>query len=116
MKDIFRLKIVAKRQVTIPQVLMERLHLEEGDELELEINDHDEVALRPMKVVPVQLFSREMLAKLKNRAQKMADGIVSPPPRKVRQAAPRAPKASRANAEQLEQQAQAGGETTTRAY
>lgn len=74
MPDFFRLKVVSKRQVTLPQLLLERLHIAEGDELEVEVEDGEILAVRPMKLVPANLFSPGMLRKLEERSRDMDAG------------------------------------------
>jgi AbrB family looped-hinge helix DNA binding protein len=72
--DFFRLKIVSKRQVTIPHLMLEKLHLREGDELEVEIDDGVIVAVKPLKLVPTDFFSDHMLHKLEERSRSMDAG------------------------------------------
>jgi bifunctional DNA-binding transcriptional regulator/antitoxin component of YhaV-PrlF toxin-antitoxin module len=67
MSDIYRLKIVSKRQVTIPQMLLNSLQLREGDELEIEVEGTRVLSLRPLKLVPVDFFSQDALTKLEQR-------------------------------------------------
>src|SRR5271166_1071080 len=74
MSDIFRLKIVSKRQVTLPQLMLEALHLREGDELEVEVDDGEVVAIRPLKLVPTTFFTKRMLKLLKDRSTRMDAG------------------------------------------
>jgi antitoxin component of MazEF toxin-antitoxin module len=74
MPDVFRLKIVSKRQVTIPLLMLEQLHLQEGDELEVEIENGAVVGLRPLKLVPTNFFSDDMLRKLEQRSRSMDAG------------------------------------------
>ncbi len=74
MRDFFRLKLVSKRQVTIPQLMLEKLHLQEGDELEFEIENGSIVAVRPMKLVPTDFFNESMLRKLQERSRSMDAG------------------------------------------
>jgi len=74
MHDFFRLKVVSKRQVTLPQLLLEKLHLEEGDELEVEVADGTIVAVRPLKLVPTDFFSDRLLQKLEERSRSMEAG------------------------------------------
>jgi AbrB family looped-hinge helix DNA binding protein len=74
MADFFRVKIVSKRQVTLPQLLLERLHLAEGDELEFEVDEGEIVRVRPLKLVPTNYFSPELLARLNARAEGIDSG------------------------------------------
>ena len=74
MSEIFRLKIVSKRQVTLPQLMLEALHLREGDELEVQVEDGEVVAVRPLKLVPATFFTKRMLKVLENRSKSMEAG------------------------------------------
>ena len=80
MHDFFRLKIVSKRQVTLPQLLLEKLHLREGDELELEVEDGSIVAVRALKLVPTDFFSDKILQQLEVRSKSMDAGEKSSKP------------------------------------
>lgn len=71
MIDFVRVKIGGKRQVTLPQLLLERLGLHEGDELEFEIQDGVIVAVRPLALIPTQFFTPEKLALLRERAARI---------------------------------------------
>ena len=70
----FRLKIVSKRQVTIPQRMLNLLHLSEGDELQIEVDDSRILNVRTLKAIPTDLFSSEVLAKLSEREAEIRDG------------------------------------------
>lgn len=74
MRDFYRLKIVSKRQITLPQMLLEKLHLREGDELEVEVEDGNIVAVRPLKLVPVDFFNDTILHQLEERSKSMDAG------------------------------------------
>ncbi len=71
----FRVKIGAKRQITIPQLLMDRLLLKEGDELEFQIEGGKIQAVRPLKLVPLEYFDSQTLAELNERAAQIDQGI-----------------------------------------
>ena len=71
MSDFFRLKIGAKRQVTLPQLLLERLLLSEGDELEFQVSGGKIEAVRTLKLVPLDYFDEATLSDLKARAAQM---------------------------------------------
>lgn len=77
MRDIFRLKIVSKRQVTLPQLLLEALRLREGDELEIEVENGEVISVRPLKLVPATFFTRDMLRLLESRSESMDAGIIA---------------------------------------
>lgn len=74
MSDFYRLKIVSKRQVTLPLLMLEALHLQEGDELEVEVENGEVVAVRPLKLVPATLFTKQMLKVLEARSKSMDAG------------------------------------------
>jgi len=66
---IFRMKIVAKRQVTIPTELLKSLRIREGDYLEVQAEDGKKVLkLRGLTLAPTSYFSKDVLRKLHNRA------------------------------------------------
>jgi AbrB family looped-hinge helix DNA binding protein len=67
MKELFRLKIASKRQVTIPQRLLNLLHLVEGDEIHIETEDGRIEKAEPCKVVPTGLFTSDVLEQLAAR-------------------------------------------------
>ena len=75
MADYFRVKIVSKRQVTLPQLMLRDLHLEEGDELEFEVESGKIRAVRALKVVPAEYFPPDVLEMIRQRRQEMAAGI-----------------------------------------
>lgn len=79
MREFFRLKIVSKRQVTLPQLMLKMLHLDEGDEIEIEIEDGKIVAGNALKLVPTDFFTAPMLHKLSERSRAMdASGAATP--------------------------------------
>jgi bifunctional DNA-binding transcriptional regulator/antitoxin component of YhaV-PrlF toxin-antitoxin module len=80
MHDFFRLKIVSKRQLTIPQLMLEKLHMSAGDEFEVEVDGATIVAVRPLKLVPTDFFNDSMLRKLEERSKSMDAGIVAARP------------------------------------
>jgi len=67
MKELFRLKIASKRQVTVPQRLLNLLHLVEGDEIHIETEDGRIDKVEPCKVVPTSLFTSDVLEQLAAR-------------------------------------------------
>ncbi|HEY4677562.1 MAG TPA: hypothetical protein VIJ01_10390 [Candidatus Angelobacter sp.] len=52
----------------MPQLLLDRLLLKEGDELEFEVADAKIHAVRALKLVPVEYFDAKTLEVLKQRA------------------------------------------------
>lgn len=71
MKELFRLKIASKRQVTIPQRLLNLLNLTEGDEIRIEVEDGSIGHVEPCKVVPTKLFTRDVLDQLAAREREI---------------------------------------------
>jgi len=52
MPDLFRLKIVSKRQITVPQRLMDLLGLKQGDEIQLKVANGKIVQVAPVRITP----------------------------------------------------------------
>ncbi len=52
MSDLFRLKIVGKRQVTIPQRLMDLLGVKQGDEIHLKVANGKVLQTYPVRITP----------------------------------------------------------------
>jgi bifunctional DNA-binding transcriptional regulator/antitoxin component of YhaV-PrlF toxin-antitoxin module len=73
-KELFRLRIASKRQITVPQRLMNVLGLSEGDELQIELKGNQITEIRPCKVVPTDLFSPEIVAALEAREREIQSG------------------------------------------
>jgi bifunctional DNA-binding transcriptional regulator/antitoxin component of YhaV-PrlF toxin-antitoxin module len=73
MSEKFRLKVAARRQVTIPGRLLELLQLGEGDILEIEVEGN---AIRgtALKLVPATLFTPDIVEVLKRREVEMGTG------------------------------------------
>jgi bifunctional DNA-binding transcriptional regulator/antitoxin component of YhaV-PrlF toxin-antitoxin module len=71
MTDFFRVRIGAKRQVTLPQLFLDRALLKEGDELEFEVNEGKIFSVRALKLVPLDYFDAETLSVLKQRVAQL---------------------------------------------
>ena len=71
MDELFRLKIVGKRQITLPQRMLAVLGLDEGDELQVEVHNGQIKSVRPYKLVPKDLFTPDMLQKLDEREREL---------------------------------------------
>ena len=69
----FTLKIGPKRQITLPPDFMSELNLETGDAIEVDVKDNSIKAVRAVTPVPINLFTREMLAKLRKRELESED-------------------------------------------
>ncbi len=74
MRELFRLRIAAKRQMTAPQRLMEALSLSEGDEIQLEVADGQIVAVHPCKAVRTALLSSDLLSEIRRQEHRLAQG------------------------------------------
>ncbi|HKV77595.1 MAG TPA: AbrB/MazE/SpoVT family DNA-binding domain-containing protein [Candidatus Sulfotelmatobacter sp.] len=73
MPERFRLKVAARRQVTLPAKVLRLLNLAEGDVLEITITGNSFVG-RGLKLVPAELFTAGRLEELQKREQQMAEG------------------------------------------
>jgi bifunctional DNA-binding transcriptional regulator/antitoxin component of YhaV-PrlF toxin-antitoxin module len=67
----FTLRVASKRQATIPVRLLELLHIDEGDVLELTAKDGQIISGKGLKLVPASLFTVEMLEELKRREKSL---------------------------------------------
>jgi AbrB family looped-hinge helix DNA binding protein len=74
MPDFFRVKIAAKRQVTLPQMMLQQLGLEEGDELEFTVADGAIRAVRPYRTVPLDYFPPNVLRMIAQRSKELEKG------------------------------------------
>jgi bifunctional DNA-binding transcriptional regulator/antitoxin component of YhaV-PrlF toxin-antitoxin module len=73
MPDTFRLKVAARRQVTLPPRALELLRLDEGDVLEISIEGSSFTG-RGLKLVPTNLFTPELLDQLHKREREIEEG------------------------------------------
>jgi AbrB family looped-hinge helix DNA binding protein len=73
MPEIFRLKVAARRQVTLPAKVLRLLNLAEGDVLEITITGSSFVG-RGLKLVPADLFTPDRIEELQRREHQMAAG------------------------------------------
>ena len=74
MIETFRLKIVSKRQVTIPQRMLNLLNLSEGDELQVDVADNQICNFRSLKTVDTGLFTPEVLEKINKHEAEIRSG------------------------------------------
>jgi bifunctional DNA-binding transcriptional regulator/antitoxin component of YhaV-PrlF toxin-antitoxin module len=74
MHELFRMKIAAKRQMTVPHRLLNVLGLSEGDEIQIEVADGQIVGTHACKAVPTALLSDELLSKIKKREAQLVEG------------------------------------------
>lgn len=75
MADYYRAKIVAKRQVTLPAVMLDQLGLGIGDELEFTVEDGRIREVRPFRPMPLNPFTPEVRETLARREQEIANGV-----------------------------------------
>ena len=70
----FQMRVAARRQVTLPEELMELLRIEEGDTLEIRVDKNVISGGCGLKLVPTSLFDDEILARLHGREKQIARG------------------------------------------
>jgi len=75
MADFFRVKIAGKRQVTLPQLMLNQLGVREGDELEFTVAEGLIRAVRPFRLVPLDYFTPDVRRILETQAEEMASGV-----------------------------------------
>jgi bifunctional DNA-binding transcriptional regulator/antitoxin component of YhaV-PrlF toxin-antitoxin module len=75
MTDFFRVKIVAKRQVTLPQLMLLKLGLKEGDELEFTVADGAIRGVRAFRSMPLDYFPPETLEMIDRRTKELDSGV-----------------------------------------
>lgn len=73
-EEMFRLRIAAKRQVTIPPQMLKTLNLAEGDEIRITVVDGQIKQAEACKLVPTRLFNKQVLEDLSQREEEMARG------------------------------------------
>jgi bifunctional DNA-binding transcriptional regulator/antitoxin component of YhaV-PrlF toxin-antitoxin module len=78
MNEMFRLRIAAKRQVTLPRRLLSALLLDEGDEIRLQVVDGHIKHAEACKLVPTRLFNKQVLEDLASRDKEIAAGHSAP--------------------------------------
>jgi bifunctional DNA-binding transcriptional regulator/antitoxin component of YhaV-PrlF toxin-antitoxin module len=74
MQELFRMKIASKRQLTVPQRLLDVLDLAEGDEIQIEVSDGQIVGTHACKTVPTALLGKELLSKIRKREERLVEG------------------------------------------
>lgn len=78
MINTFRMKVVSKRQITLPQQLLDLLRIHEGDFLEFIAADDGNVKVNGLKLAPTQYFSSAVLSKLDEREADIEQGKHDP--------------------------------------
>lgn len=66
--ELFRMKIASKRQVTVPQRLLDVLGVSEGDEIQIETHGPDHISVHGCKSVRTTMLPEELRKKLLERA------------------------------------------------
>lgn len=74
MRELFRLRIAAKRQVTVPQRLMNLLGLDEGDELRVTFDDNEITKVVPFTSVPAHFVTDERAAAIEESRKEIREG------------------------------------------
>ncbi|MGD0931305.1 MAG: hypothetical protein ABR902_11700 [Candidatus Korobacteraceae bacterium] len=74
MQELFRMKIAAKRQLTVPQRLLDVLGLAEGDEIQIEVSDGQIVGTHACKTIPTALLGKDLLSKIRKREEHLIQG------------------------------------------
>jgi bifunctional DNA-binding transcriptional regulator/antitoxin component of YhaV-PrlF toxin-antitoxin module len=69
----FKLKIAARRQITVPNRLLALLGLKEGDIIEITVEGNSFVG-RGLRLVPTTLFTPEIESALRQREAEMNSG------------------------------------------
>ncbi len=72
MIEQFKLRIAHRRQITVPIKLLEILNLQEGDLLEINVVNGHSFTGRGLKLVPANLFTPEIVEKLRQRESEMS--------------------------------------------
>jgi len=67
----FTIRVASKRQATLPVRLLKLLHMQEGDVLELAVENGVIIAGRGLKLVPASLFTSEMLEELRKEEKSL---------------------------------------------
>lgn len=75
MTDFFRVKIVAKRQVTLPHQMLLQLGLKEGDELEFTVAGGAIRGVRAFRSMPLDYFPPEALEMIDRRTKELDSGV-----------------------------------------
>jgi len=74
MKNFYRSKIVAKRQMTLPQEMLDQLGLKIGDELEFTVEAGRIGEVRPFRPTPLNPFTPAVEQTLARREKEIAEG------------------------------------------
>jgi len=72
--ETFRIKIAARRQITLPEQLLELLRIDEGDTLEICVDRNVISGGCGLKLMPTSLFDEALMARLREREREIALG------------------------------------------
>ncbi len=72
--EVFRIRVAARRQVTLPEELLELLRIDEGDTLEIRVDKNMISGGYGLKLVPTSLFDDELMVRLREREKEIAQG------------------------------------------
>ncbi len=70
----FRIRVAARRQVTLPEELLELLRIDEGDTLEIRVDKNVISGGCGLKLIPTSLFDDELMVRLREREKEIARG------------------------------------------
>jgi bifunctional DNA-binding transcriptional regulator/antitoxin component of YhaV-PrlF toxin-antitoxin module len=74
MRELFRVRIAGKRQMTIPQRMMNVIGIEEGDELQFTVEGKDIVKTVHCKTVPAHLVPEDVAAAIAKSRKDVKEG------------------------------------------
>lgn len=74
MSELFRLRIAAKRQTTVPQRLMNVLGLTEGDELRVTVEDNEITKVVPFTSIPAHFVTGELAEAIEESRRELREG------------------------------------------
>lgn len=76
-EQTYKLQIVSpKRQMTVPEPMMEALRLKPGDFIEFTVSDHCIVSARPSKTLPIDTLPDHVLDMIQRSRQEYTEGKV----------------------------------------
>jgi len=74
MPETFRIRVAARRQVTLPTRVLEILNVGEGDVLEISVDKNVICGGRGLKLMPASLFDDDLMQLLEKREREIAAG------------------------------------------
>ncbi|MGD0990711.1 MAG: AbrB/MazE/SpoVT family DNA-binding domain-containing protein [Candidatus Sulfotelmatobacter sp.] len=73
--EVFRIRVAARRQVTLPEELMRLLRIDEGDTLEISVEKNAISGGYGLKLAPTSLFDDDLIARLHERENQIEQGL-----------------------------------------